>query len=89
MPEAKITVTIRPDKKGYIVEAAIPWSALGFTPAPGVKYHGDLGVTHGNASGARTSLRTYLSNQETGLVNDVVYELKMVPKNWGDFVFEK
>ena len=89
VPEAKITVTIRPDKKGYIVEAAIPWSALGFTPAPGVKYHGDLGVTHGNASGARTSLRTYLSNQETGLVNDVVYELKMVPKNWGDFVFEK
>jgi len=89
VPEAKITATVRPDKKGYIVEASIPWSALGFTPVPGVKYHGDIGATHGNASGARTSLRTYLSNQETGLVNDVVYELKMVPKNWGDFVFEK
>jgi hypothetical protein len=89
VPEAKITATVRPDKKGYTVEAAIPWTALGFTPESGVKYRGDLGVTHGNASGDRTSLRTYLNNQETGLVNDVVFELKMTPKNWGDFVFEK
>lgn len=89
VPDAKIVANMRPDKKGYIVEAAIPWSALGFTPAPGEKYQGDIGVTHGDAGGSRTALRTYWSNQETGLVNDVVYELKMVPKNWGDIVFEK
>ncbi len=86
--EAEIKANIRPDKKGYIVEAAIPWASLGFTPELGVKYHGDLGATHGNTD-SRTSLRTYWSNQETGLVNDVVYELRMVPKNWGDFVFQK
>jgi len=88
LADAQVQTNIRPDKKGYIVEAAIPWSALGFTPEVGVKYHGDLGATHGNTD-SRTSLRTYWSNQETGLVNDVVYELRMVPKNWGDFVFQK
>ncbi len=86
--DAQVVANIRPDKKGYIVEASIPWAALGFTPEPGVKYHGDLGVTHGNVD-SRTSLRTYWSNQETGLVNDVVYEIRLVPKNWGDIVFQK
>jgi len=88
LADAQIHANVRPDKKGYVVEASIPWSTLGFTPVPGVKYHGDIGVTHGNVD-SRTSLRTYWSNQETGLVNDVVYELKMVPKNWGDIVFQK
>ncbi|MFA6293897.1 MAG: hypothetical protein WC637_19065, partial [Victivallales bacterium] len=88
LADAKVQSAIRPDKKGYVVEASIPWSALGFTPEPGVKYRGDLGATHGNAD-SRTSLRSYWTNQETGLVNDVVYELRMVPKNWGDFVFQK
>jgi len=88
LADAQIQANVKPDKKGYIVEASIPWASLGFTPEPGVKYHGDLGVTHGNVD-SRTSLRTYWSNQETGLVNDVVYELRMVPKNWGDIVFQK
>lgn len=84
---AKIKSRIRPDKTGYTVEAAIPWSALGFTPEPGTQYHGDVGVTHGTTTGDRTRLRTYWSNQETGLVDDAVFELKMTPKNWGQIVF--
>jgi len=51
-----------------------------------VKYHGDLGATHGNPA-SRTSLRTYWANQETGLVNDAVHELRMKPKNWGEIIF--
>jgi hypothetical protein len=89
IPDADIKVTIRNDKKGYLVEAAIPWSDLGFTPVEGTKYRGDIGATHGNEGGTRTALRTYWSNQETGLVADAVFEVKLVPKNWGDFVFQK
>ena len=36
--DAKIEVKIRPDGKGYVVEAAVPFSALGFTPQPEVIY---------------------------------------------------
>jgi len=86
LTEAQVQAKIRPDQKGYVVEAAIPWAALGFTPEPGVKYHGDLGATHGNPA-SRTSLRTYWANQETGLVNDAVHELRMKPKNWGEIIF--
>ena len=87
--DARITVTIRPDKKGYIVEAAIPWTALDFTPQADLKYRGDTGVTYGDESGTRTRLRVYWSNQETGLVDDAVFEIKMLPRNWGDIVFPK
>ncbi len=87
LPEARIVVHRRPDQSGYVVEAAIPWTSLGFVPRPDVSYRGDVGVTHGTATGDRTRLRTYWSNQETGLVDDAVFELQMTPKNWGQIKF--
>jgi len=89
LPEAHIVVTPRPDKKGYTVEASIPWKALGFTPQAGATYRGDFGVTYGNESGTRTRLRSYWNNQETGLVDDAVFEVMMAPANWGNIVFQK
>lgn len=88
LSEARIVVHQRPDKSGYVVETAIPWASLGFVPRPEVLYRGDVGVTHGTATGDRTRLRTYWSNQETGLVDDAVFELKVTPKNWGQIVFK-
>jgi hypothetical protein len=88
LTDARIVVHPRPDKSGYVVEAAIPWTSLGFVPQPDVLYRGDVGVTHGTATGDRTRLRTYWSNQETGLVDDAVFELQMTPKNWGQIGFK-
>ncbi|PTY06054.1 hypothetical protein DB346_01425 [Verrucomicrobia bacterium LW23] len=75
--------------KGYTVEAAIPLEALGLALKPGAPttLRGDFGVTHGDPAGVRTRLRTYWSNQQTGLVDDVVFELQPEPGNWGDIVF--
>jgi outer membrane protein assembly factor BamB len=87
LTKARIVVQRRPDKSGYVVEAAIPWTSLGFVPQPDVFYRGDVGVTHGAVTGDRTRLRTYWSNQETGLVDDAVFELQMTPKNWGQIKF--
>ncbi len=83
---AKITVIKRGD--GYTVEATIPLAALGFTPRPGLKLRGDVGVTFGDQAGTRTRLRSYWSSQHTGIVDDVVYELMMEPKYWGEVEFE-
>ena len=71
-----------------MVEAAVPLDALDFKPAAGAAYRGDLGVTHGDPAGRRTRLRTYWSNQHTGIVDDAVFELKMEPKHWGEVRFE-
>lgn len=87
VPEIKISVKTNAVKKEYTVEAVIPFKSLGFTPTPGQKIRGDIGVTHGNKAGDDTSLRTYWSNQQTGLVSDEVFELQMEPKNWGDLQF--
>jgi hypothetical protein len=86
LPTAKINVCVRP-QAGYLVEAAIAWADLGVTPHAGLTVRGDLGVTHGDLAGQRTRLRTYWSNQHTGIVDDAVYELMMEPKNWGEFRF--
>lgn len=84
--DAKIRVAKR--AKGYVVEAAIPLATLGIKPAVGLTIRGDIGATHGDPAGQRTRLRTYWSNQHTGIVDDVVFELQMEPKNWGPLAFE-
>ena len=83
---AKIKVTTR--NNGYIVEAAIPLSALEIKPTAGQTLRGDIGVTHGDPAGRRTRLRTYWSNQHTGIVDDAVFELQLEPKFWGPITFD-
>ncbi|NQT86969.1 hypothetical protein HQ560_09405, partial [bacterium] len=85
--DAKIHVRIHGNKKGYVVEAAIPLAALGLKPAAGLKLRGDFGVTHGDGAGKDTVLRTHWHNQSTGIVNDEVFELKLEPRNWGEIRF--
>ena len=87
--ETKVVVRDSGGRKGYVVEAKMPLSALGIAPTAGLQLRGDFGVTHGDAVGEDTRLRTYWSNQATGIVDDEVFELKMEPKNWGTLSFEK
>lgn len=75
-------------KGQYHVSAAIPWSVLGVTPKSGMLLVGDVGATHGDKGGTRTRLRSYWNNQQTGLVDDAVFELQWNPKNWGKLVLK-
>ncbi|HUU91564.1 MAG TPA: FlgD immunoglobulin-like domain containing protein [Phycisphaerae bacterium] len=74
---------------GYIVEAAIPLAELGLKPAPGKAYRADFGVLYGDAAGLITGLRSYWSNQNTGLVNDVPGEIMLQPNAWGTVQFNR
>ena len=87
--DIKVSVKLAGDKKGYVVEAAIPWTTLGGKPEDGMKLSGDLGVTHGNKVGNDTVLRSYWANLSTGLVSDEVEELMMTPRAWGEIVLGK
>jgi hypothetical protein len=84
--DAKVEVKVH-GNSAYVVEAAVPLAALGLKPRDGLVLRGDLGATHGDPAGQRTRLRTHWSNQHTGIVDDVVFELKMEPKNWGEIRF--
>ena len=86
LADAQIKLTRRND--GYVVEAAIPFTALEFTPAAGQTLRGDFGVTYGDPAGQRTRLRSYWNNQHTGIVDDAVFELMLEPKNWGEVTFQ-
>jgi hypothetical protein len=88
LADARIEVKVR-SNHGYVVEAAVPLAALGLKPADGLKLRGDFGATHGGPDGQRTRLRTYWNNQHTGIVDDVVFELKMEPKYWADLEFRR
>jgi hypothetical protein len=88
LPEVKVVVKVDAAKKKYAVVAAVPLSSLGLKITPNLALRGDFGVTHGDASGTDTALRTHWNNHQTGLVNDEVFELMMQPKNWGDLVFQ-
>ena len=85
VPDAKISVSKRAE--GYVVEAAIPLGTLGLQPTDNLTLRGDTGVTYGDAAGQRTRLRSYWSNQQTGIVDDTVAELMLQPKNWGEWKF--
>ena len=49
---------------------------------------GDFGATFGDPDGKDTVLRSYWSNQATGLVADAVWEMVLEPKNWGRISFQ-
>jgi len=83
LQDAKVEVKVDAVSRRTIVEAALPMAALGIKPAAGATLGADFGATFGSKAGNDTALRSYWSNQATGLVSDEVFELKMEPANWG------
>ena len=69
---------------GYQITASIPLADMGFSPKSGQNYRADFGITYGNAKGTDTNLRSYWSNQSTGLVDDIPGEIMLSPNLWGE-----
>jgi hypothetical protein len=80
-------VVINKEKEKYTVEAAIPLAALGLKPEPALEVKGDAGYISSDAAGITNTARTYWSNQNTGLVNDLPGEAALRPGEWGSFQF--
>jgi len=52
----QVAVTPTVDRHGYILEAVIPFAALGFTPQPGQTIRFDLAIDDGNGDGRQRQL---------------------------------
>jgi hypothetical protein len=77
-------IDVRTDANGYTLTAALPLADLGLTLSSGQKLRADFGVTYGDAAGTDTNLRSYWSNQSTGLVDDIPGEIMLTPGLWGE-----
>ena len=87
LEQARIAVAREGNR--YRVQAAIPLSDLGLKEPGGKTLKADFGVLFGDPDGAMTMLRSYWSNQATGLVNDVPGEIMLAPNLWGTATFER
>ncbi|MBC2603774.1 FlgD immunoglobulin-like domain containing protein [Puniceicoccus vermicola] len=83
------TVDVKTDRQGYMLEARIPVAGLGL-PSDGTSANllGDFGVIYGDEGGNINVLRSYWSNDATGLVNDVPGETMINPALWGELNWE-
>jgi DNA-binding beta-propeller fold protein YncE len=84
---ARIAVARREGE--YAVKAAIPLAELGLQAPGGTSLRGDFGVIFGDPVGQINMLRSWWSNQATGLVNDVPGEIMIAPNLWGRLTFGK
>ena len=87
-PLAAARVAVRASADRYVVEAAVPWEALGVKPRAGQALRGDAGVISSDAAGKINTARTYWSNPHTNLVNDLPHEAWLYPNAWGRLTLE-
>jgi len=85
LEHARIAVTRGQGR--YRVRAALPLAELGLEHCVGAALKADFGVIYGDPDGQMDMLRSYWSNQSTGLVNDVPGEIMLTPAAWGSVAF--
>jgi hypothetical protein len=73
-------VQLAGDGKGDF-ELSVPLAVLGWRPAPGKAFRGDVGLLRGN--GFQTFQRVYWSNKATAITSDVPSEAELTPRLWG------
>lgn len=80
-------IEVKPGSSGYTVHTSVPLNDLGLNLLGSPVVCADFGVTFGDAGGTDTNLRSYWSNQSTGLVDDIPGEIMLSPNLWGAVKF--
>ncbi|MCS6852841.1 MAG: hypothetical protein NZ700_16910 [Gemmataceae bacterium] len=81
-------LAVQRDETAYVLEAAIPWSALRLKPRSGLTLRGDLGVIFSNPGGNLNATRVNYFNKDTAITNDIPSEARLQPGNWGEVRFQ-
>ncbi|MEO8493776.1 MAG: FlgD immunoglobulin-like domain containing protein [Planctomycetota bacterium] len=82
LSDAKIE--LKTSSNSYELKVSVLLSDLGLNVTDEQTYRADFGVTYGDAEGTDTNLRSYWSNQSTGLVDDIPGEIMLSPNLWGE-----
>lgn len=88
MPGAK--VVFKSSTSGYVADVAIPWKALGYTPAAGKAIPFDVQVIFSDGAGSANASCTWWRSvsAEAHANNDVPTEARLYPDQWGRLVLE-
>ncbi|HEY3397342.1 MAG TPA: FlgD immunoglobulin-like domain containing protein [Armatimonadota bacterium] len=78
----KASVKFQRGEKSYTLEAAVPWSELGWSGPP-AGLRGDVGVIFSDETGRDRALRLYYYNQDTSVTADLSTEARLQPDKWG------
>jgi len=70
-----------------MVEAAVPRASLGLRPEKDMVLLADLGFISSDPNGSINVVRTYWSNKDTNLVNDLPQEAWFRPAKLGTLIF--
>lgn len=82
-------MVIRREGAAWVLEAAIPWQALGAPPPEGRRrLRGDIGVLFSDPEGMATVARHYWANRANVVLGDLPAEARVQPALWGEWVFE-
>lgn len=73
-------------ERGYVLEAKLPLSRLGFKLYPGVRFRGEVGVLYSDDAGLTTVNRVYWSNKANHITSDIPSEVQIHPGTWGHFL---
>jgi hypothetical protein len=76
-------VSVKTRDGAYCVELSVPLKDIGFKPVAG-KTRGDVGFISSDSKGMINTARTYWSNKNTNLVNDLPSEAWFIPSKWGE-----
>ncbi len=71
----------------YVLEAAIPLSALGLKITPGLRVKMDWGVLVSGPDGTEVLRREYWANKATQIIADAPSEAELHPELWGHIRF--
>ena len=85
-PLDEATIAFQRREKGWFLEAAIPWKALGTAgPTANVALRGDIGALVSDPHGVATVARYYWANTSHVVMSDLPSEAAILPSLWGEF----
>ncbi len=85
---AVVRTFVNPDGSGYVLEAAIPWQALGVAGPPAGTVKFDAGMEFGDVSGQFNAVHvSWAAGGPSGMVNDLFLESRLEPPRWGEARF--
>lgn len=84
-----VRLLIRREASGWLLEAAIPWRALGIDKLPAnCRLRGDVGILWSDPEGRATVARHYWANRSNVVLGDLPAETRVQPALWGTLVFD-
>ena len=80
-------IAVEDADNGYVLEAAVPLSALGLKITPGLRLKLDWGILVSGPDGTEVLRREYWANKATQITADAPSEAELHPELWGHVRF--